>query len=98
MKRSKDNSHEEAQAHGKCMLSRRQLLVYGSTAAVAASTISVSLFPGSAEAKTVPARVTGYPRQFIARLSDLKENQPIDFNYPDELKQRIHTYFEMTFC
>jgi arsenite oxidase small subunit len=84
MKVPKENAQAEANAHGKCMLSRRQLLVYGSTAAVAASTISVSLFPGSAEAKTVPATVTGYPRRFVARLSELKENQPFDFNYPDE--------------
>lgn len=81
---SKDNTHKEARAHGKCMLSRRQLLVYGSTAAVAASTISVSLFPGTAEAKSVPARVTGYPRKLVARLSELKDNQPVDFNYPDD--------------
>jgi arsenite oxidase small subunit len=84
MKASKENAHAQAREHGKCMLSRRQLLVYGGTAAVAASTISVSLFPGSVEAKTVPATVTGYPRKFIARLSELKENQPFDFNYPDE--------------
>jgi len=81
---SKENTRTEARAHGKCMLSRRQLLVYGGTAAVAASTISVSLFPGTAEAKAVPAKVTGYPRKFVARLSELKDNQPVDFNYPDD--------------
>jgi len=72
---------ETAADHGKCMLNRRQFLMYSGTAAVAASTISVSLFPGEAQAK---ARVVGYPRKKIGQLSQLVDNKPIDFNYPDD--------------
>jgi len=72
---------ETAAEHGKCMLNRRQFLMYSGTAAVTASTISVSLFPGEAQAK---ARVVGYPRKKIGQLSKLVDNKPMDFNYPDE--------------
>ncbi len=70
--------------HKRCMMSRRKFMIYGSTTAVAASTISLSLLPGSAHAKTQQARVIGYPRQFIAKMSELKDNQPLSFNYPDD--------------
>ena len=72
---------ETAADHGRCMLNRRQFLMYSGTAAVAASTISISLFPGEAQAK---ARVVTYPRKKVAQLSQLKDNQPLDFNYPDD--------------
>jgi len=65
------------------MLTRRRFLLYSGTTAVAAGTISIALFPGSAQA--VQAQVVGYPRKPIARLSQLKDNQPVDFNYPDDL-------------
>ncbi|MCG8426513.1 MAG: arsenate reductase (azurin) small subunit [Chromatiales bacterium] len=72
---------ETAAEHGKCMLNRRQFLMYSGSAAAAASTISISLFPGQAQAK---ARVVGYPRKFVAKLSQLQENKPLDFSYPDD--------------
>jgi arsenite oxidase small subunit len=72
---------ESAAEHGKCMLNRREFLMYSGTAAVAASTISVSLMPGQANAK---AHVVTYPRKLVGKLSQLKENQPVDFRYPDE--------------
>ncbi|MEW8231767.1 MAG: arsenate reductase (azurin) small subunit [Candidatus Thiodiazotropha endolucinida] len=75
------NKDETAAEHGKCMLNRRQFLMYSGSAAAAASTISISLFPGQAQAK---ARVVGYPRKLVAKLSQLKDNQPLDFNYPDD--------------
>lgn len=75
---------ETAKEHGKCMLTRRQFMMYSGAAAASVSTVSVSLFPGTANAKTMPARVLGYPRKKIAALSDFKDNQPIDFNYPDD--------------
>ncbi len=56
---------ESAAEHAKCMLSRRQFLLYSGSAAAAASTISISLFPGQAAAK---ARVVGYPRKKIGAL------------------------------
>ncbi|MCU7847044.1 MAG: arsenate reductase (azurin) small subunit [Candidatus Thiodiazotropha sp. (ex Lucinoma kastoroae)] len=72
---------ETAAEHGKCMLNRRQFLMYSGSAAAAASTISISLFPGQAQAK---ARVVGYPRKLVAKMSQLKENKLLDFNYPDD--------------
>ncbi len=72
---------ETAAEHGRCMLNRRQFLMYSGSAAVAASTISINLFPGEARAK---ARVVTYPRKQVAKLSQLKDNQPVDFNYPDD--------------
>lgn len=81
----KDKKRKEtAKEHGKCMLTRRQFMMYSGSAAISASTISISLFPGTAEAKTMKARVVGYPRKKIAALSDFKDNKPIDFNYPDD--------------
>ncbi|MCK5614976.1 arsenate reductase (azurin) small subunit [Candidatus Pacearchaeota archaeon] len=66
------------------MVTRRQFMMYSGSAAISASTISLSLFPGTAEAKTMKARVVGYPRKKIAALSDFNDNEPIDFNYPDD--------------
>lgn len=71
--------------HSGCMLNRRQFLLYSGATALAATTISVSLLSGSAHAATQTARVVGYPRKLIARLSQLKDHQPVDFSYPDEL-------------
>ena len=67
-----------------CQISRRQFLKYSGAGAAAASTVTVSLFPGTAAAQNVRARVQPYPRIKVAQLSDLKENQPLDFNYPDD--------------
>lgn len=76
-----------AAEHGKCMMSRRKFLL-GSAATVAAagvaSTMSITLFPGTAHARKVEAQVMGYPRTYITDLSKLKANEPFDFNYPDE--------------
>jgi len=69
---------ESAKEHGKCMMNRRQFLMTGSATALSVSTISISLFPGKAD-----AQVMSYPRQHIAKMSELKENVPVDFNYPD---------------
>ena len=70
---------ETAAAHGKCMLSRRQFLMYSGSAA-AATTISINLFPGTARAAQAKARVVGYPRKKIGTLSGLRNNEPVDFN------------------
>lgn len=72
---------EESAAHGKCMMTRRSFLMT-SGAATAVSTVGISLFPGTASA----AHVVGYPRKKIARLSQLKDNKPVDFSYPDGVK------------
>jgi len=81
--RDKQKQERSAAVHNKVMLTRRQFLLYSGSTAVAASTISISLFPGSAQA--AQARVVSYPRKLIAKLSELKDNVPVDFNYPDEL-------------
>ncbi|MDM8559465.1 arsenate reductase (azurin) small subunit [Candidatus Parabeggiatoa sp. HSG14] len=83
---SKDTYDESAAAHGQCMLNRRQFLLYSGSTAAAASTTTITLFPGTAQAREVNARVVGYPRTFLAKLSELKDNEPIDFNYPDNGK------------
>ncbi len=75
---------ESAAAHGKCMLSRREFLMYSGSTAAAASVVTVNLFPGTAEAAQAKARVVGYPRKFVTKLSSLKDNVPFDFNYPDD--------------
>ncbi len=65
----------------KCLVSRRNFLI-GSGATTA--TVMVVLNPGTAEAKEVPAQVTTYPRKLIGKMSALKQDKPLDFNYPDE--------------
>ncbi len=89
MKQSKEIKSEKKcdgtdAGHKRCMMSRRQFMIYGSSAAVAASTISLSLLPGSSHAKTQQARVIGYPRKLVAKMSELEDNQPLNFNYPDD--------------
>ncbi len=65
----------------KCLVSRRNFLI-GSGATTA--TIMVVLNPGTADAKEVPAQVTTYPRKLIGHVSKLKQDEPLDFSYPDE--------------
>ncbi len=77
---------DSAAEHAKCMMSRRSFLVGAGAAVALASTISITLFPGTAEAKTVRARILSYPRKKIARLSKLKANKPVNFKYPDDGK------------
>lgn len=73
---------QEAQEHGKCMVTRRDFLMY--SGAASASVVALTLFPGSAMAMETNAKVTVYPRRKIAKLSELKSNTPFDFNYPDD--------------
>ena len=65
---------------GKCLMSRRKFLM---TSGVTTATIMVSMNTGTSLAD-VPAMVATYPRKKIAKLSDLKTDKPIDFEYPDE--------------
>ncbi|MES9856872.1 MAG: arsenate reductase (azurin) small subunit [Sedimenticola sp.] len=76
-----EKKDESAAAHGQCMLNRREFLMYSGAAATAVSTISLGVLPGQAQAR---ARVVGYPRKLVAKLSELKANTPVDFNYPDD--------------
>ena len=85
-KEESSTGKESAKAHGKCMLNRRKFLMYSGGTAAAASTVSITLFAGTAQAETRKANVQGYPRKLIAKLSELKDHQPVSFNYPDEGK------------
>ncbi len=64
----------------KCLMKRRTFLAAGGVT----TTIMVTMNPGTAFAQEVPASVTTYPRKFIARLSELELDVPVDFSYPDE--------------
>ena len=65
---------------GKCLMSRRKFLL---SSGVATSTVMVSMNGGMAMAK-VPAIMTTYPRKKIGKLSALKTDKPVGFEYPDE--------------
>ncbi|HHI82808.1 MAG TPA: arsenate reductase (azurin) small subunit [Rhizobiales bacterium] len=65
----------------KCLVSRRNFLI-GSGATTA--TVMVTLNAGTARAKKVPAQVTTYPRKLIGKVSQLKQDKPLDFSYPDK--------------
>jgi len=67
----------------KCLMTRRRFLL-NSSAAVATATVVVTLNQGTPMAKQVPAVVTSYPRKLIGKLSQLKQDEPLDFTYPDE--------------
>ena len=64
---------------GPCLVSRRQFLLSGG---LTTAVVMVGI-PGLAVAET-PAIVSTYPRRYIARLSSLKVDEPVDFQYPDE--------------
>jgi len=76
-----NGQRREAESAGtrKCLMNRRQFLLTGG---IATTVIMVSV-PGMPEAQT-PAAVSTYPRKFIAKLSELEIDQPMDFEYPDE--------------
>lgn len=79
---STQKEDQSAAEHHQCMMTRRQFLV-GTASVAAASTVSITLFPGTAHAKQAEAKIVGYPRKFIANLSKLKDNEPFGFKYPD---------------
>ena len=62
-----------------CLMTRRSFLLLGG---LTTAVVMVGI-PGLAEAET-PAVVATYPRKFIARLSSLITDEPVDFTYPDD--------------
>ncbi len=64
----------------KCLVSRRNFLI----ASGVTTTVMVTINRGTALAQEVPATITTFPRKFVAKLSDLKLDEPIDFTYPDD--------------
>ena len=65
---------------GKCLMSRRKMLF---SSGLATATVMVTVNAGAAAAK-VPAMVATYPRKKIGKLSALKTDKPISFEYPDQ--------------
>jgi len=65
----------------KCLMSRRQFLL---TSGMTTATVMVMINAGTPFAQQVPAMVATYPRKLIAKLSELKQDEPVDFQYPDE--------------
>ncbi len=76
-----NGDHGEAEAAGTspCLMNRRNFLLTGG---IATAVIMVGI-PGLPQAQT-PAVVATYPRQFIAKLSELVVDESFDFEYPDE--------------
>ncbi len=74
-----ENDEAEKAGTRQCLMDRRQFLL---TAGIATTIVMVGI-PGLARSHT-PAVVSTYPRKFIANLSDLKTDEPFDFEYPDE--------------
>jgi arsenite oxidase small subunit len=64
----------------KCLVSRRNFLISSGVT----TTVMVTLNAGTALASEVPATISTFPRKLIAKLSDLKLDEPLDFTYPDE--------------
>ena len=57
-----------------CTIDRREFLFASS-----AVTVMVTLSPGTPEAQETPALVSVYPRKLIGKLSELKQDEPVDF-------------------
>lgn len=70
---------EDKLAH-PCLMSRRDFLL---TSGAATLTVMVTMSPGTPDAQQVPAVVATYPRKFIAKFNELKQDVPVDFTYPD---------------
>ena len=62
-----------------CLINRREFLL---TSGVATFTLMVAV--KGLPAQTLPGVVATYPRKLIGKLSELKVDEPLDFNYPDE--------------
>ena len=79
---SRSRKREKAkQKPTKCLMSRRQFLL---TSGMTTATVMVMINAGTPFAQQVPAMVATYPRKLIAKLSELKQDEPVDFQYPDE--------------
>jgi len=68
------------EGHQKCLMSRRAFLLSSGSAT---ATVMVVMNRDGAQAE-LPATVATYPRKKIATLSQLKNDEPVDFVYPDE--------------
>ncbi|MCP4383106.1 MAG: arsenate reductase (azurin) small subunit [Hyphomicrobiales bacterium] len=64
---------------GKCVMSRRNFLLSSG-----AATAVVMVAASSGSAQQIPGVVATYPRKLIGKLSALKTDEPVGFEYPDE--------------
>ncbi len=71
---------KEREAGKRCLMDRRTFLL---TSGLTTATVMVAVQTGEGLAN-VPALVATYPKKLIAKLSELKTDEPVDFNYPDE--------------
>ncbi|PHS79679.1 MAG: arsenate reductase (azurin) small subunit [Rhodospirillaceae bacterium] len=76
----KEKTGDDLASHQKCMMTRRQFLL---TSGTATATVMLMMKFGAAEA-AVPAMVTKYPRKLLGKMSKLKNDEPVLFNYPDD--------------
>jgi len=74
---------DSTKSHNKCMMSRRDFLLY-SGAATTVALVPVTLYLNNQDSVEAEARVVGYPRKKIASLSGLNNHEPVHFNYPDD--------------
>ncbi len=71
-----------SKSHNKCMLSRRDFLLY-SGAATAVALVPITIALNDDKTVQAEARVVGYPRKKIAQLSQLNNHEPVFFSYPE---------------
>ncbi|MFQ5757038.1 MAG: arsenate reductase (azurin) small subunit [Acidiferrobacterales bacterium] len=72
--------NDDTRSKGACMTRRAFLFRSG---AVVAGTIVLPRIPGM-QGKALAAEVARYPKMFVGKLSLLKKNKPVFFNYPDK--------------
>ncbi len=75
--------HKDETPNKDGCLTRRQFLYR--SGAVIAGTVLLPHIPGM-EGKALAAEVARYPGMLIGKLSGLKKNKPVKFNYPDKGK------------
>ena len=73
------DDHDGCKSGGACMSRRNFMLATG------AGALSTTLLPGfmkTASGATVAGRLSAYPKAMVAKVSDLKVDEPVQFRYP----------------
>lgn len=73
--------NKSTETGGLGCINRRQFLFYS---AGAVSTVALSSIFGATAAFASEAKYAEYPRKKIATLSELKQDEPVDFFYPND--------------
>ncbi|MTI16014.1 arsenate reductase (azurin) small subunit [Rhodobacteraceae bacterium RKSG542] len=71
----------KGKAKKNCTINRRQFLF---ASGATAFTVMVTVRSGKGHAEQVPALVSTYPRKHIGKLSEMHQDVPVEFSYPDE--------------